>query len=850
MKIAIFVHCFFPGHFYGTETYTLDLAKNYRAMGVDVHVVTAIFAGEPPAKELITHYEYHGIPVTCIDKNRLPNTRVKDTYYQPDMRPVLEQVLRDIQPDVVHVTHLINHTAALLEVTRTLGIPSYATFTDFFGFCFNNKLEAADGSLCAGPSANRSNCMACYIKEAGRNPQTPRLVRWGTRLGQAIRVAEVANKIRKLPPWRGGPVDGLLEDLSRRPDTLLSLYSGYIKAVAPTKFLHKAYERNGFEISMRNIPFGVDIDRKAKPARAAGHTPVIGFIGQIAPHKGTDLLIEAFRRIPKGAGVLHIYGPSNQSPFYMNNLREMATGHDVHFKDTFEKEKMQGVLESLDLLVIPSRWYENSPLVLLNALATHTPVLVSDVEGMTEFVEDGVNGASFQRGSVDDMEEKLRTLLKDPERLPALSRTTSYERTTEMMAQETFKLYSGLKTSNRLSIKALPDTSNEENKTVRGVEQTAKNLASSAPFRLILHVGAGKTGSSSIQETLRINHELLKARGIWYLGMMFEHSPVKRYPWQIPSGFEALVKLKNDEITDQLVDVLESTLSEIKLRGGHTAILSNESLFHHHREPLFKAIEILHDKGWEIEAVAYVRRQDAWAKSAYIQWGLKHKIFEGELLPFAQWSNQLSDRYSQFSQNLHAWMQFEWLKCHVRNADYVGDVVKDFFTLLGLTLDEFSVQRANMQPCSEELLLRALFNSMFSGSVPPERFDRLLGAKDINYKCSASTFLNACLPTQEDLNKYQENNAADIEEVNRILEKSGQPRLDITPKNLSSSEADLGKVVAALFAMLVYQAQRVEHIESKMRNFQRHPQEWLPKLIRNPGRIGVALKTKIKEIFR
>ena len=64
----------------------------------------------------------------------------------------------------------------------------------------------------------------------------------------------------------------------------------------------------------------------------------------------------------------------------------------------------------VDLLVIPPRWYENIPPVLLNELATHTSVLVSDIEGVTEFGENGVPAVSFQRGSVDDLEAKLRLL--------------------------------------------------------------------------------------------------------------------------------------------------------------------------------------------------------------------------------------------------------------------------------------------------------------------------------------------------------------------------------------------------------------------------------------------------------
>ncbi len=441
MRIAFFVHCFFPAHFYGTETYTLELAQHYRAMGVDAQVVTAIFPGEPAAAELVTHYEFQGVPVTCIDKNRLPHARVKETYYQAGMRPVLEQVLRSLRPDVVHVAHLMNHTAVLLEATRELGIPTFATFTDFFGFCFNNKLQAADGGLCAGPAPDRVNCMACYLHDAGRRPDAGRLLRWSAQPAWAPRAAAVADRLRRLPPLRGGPVDGLLEDLARRPDILLPLYAGLRAAVTPTRFLREAYARNGFAMPMHGIPFGVDIERRAKPRRPAGHRPVLGFIGQIAPHKGPDLLIEAFCRLPKGLAELHIYGPTDQEPAYAARLRHLAGDASVHFRGTFPREDMHAVLEGLDLLVIPSRWYENSPLVLLDALATHTPVVVSDVAGMTEFLDEGRNGLAFARGDADDLERVLLGLLADPQRLLALPATTHYGKTTRRMAEETLAIY-------------------------------------------------------------------------------------------------------------------------------------------------------------------------------------------------------------------------------------------------------------------------------------------------------------------------------------------------------------------------------------------------------------------------
>lgn len=442
MKIVFFVHCFFPGHFYGTETYTLELARHYQSWGHDVTVVSAIFQGEAAATSVLTRYEYQGIPVVCIDKNFIPHSRVKETYYQPQMRSVLEQVLRDLQPDLVHVTHLINHTAALLEVTRAMGVPTFATFTDFFGFCLNNKLEAANGELCKGPSPSRSNCMACHIKDSARSPHASRWMRYGATPQSAQWLATGASLLRRLPGLRGGPIDGLIEDIARRPDTLGSLYNaGYQAAVAPTKFLQQAYVANGITVPMQGIWFGVDIDRRPKPARAPDQPQVIGFIGQIAPHKGTDLLIQAFARLARGTAELRIYGPTDQDLAHMALLKTLATGLDVRFMGTFAKAQMAKILGGIDLLVIPSRWYENSPLVLLNALATHTPVLVSDVAGMTEFLEPGLNGLAFARGDIDDLTRKLRALLEAPGQLQALSETTRYERSSEIMARETFAVY-------------------------------------------------------------------------------------------------------------------------------------------------------------------------------------------------------------------------------------------------------------------------------------------------------------------------------------------------------------------------------------------------------------------------
>lgn len=440
MKVAIFVHCFFPEHFYGTETYTLNLAKQLQLKGHEPIVISAIFQGEHKKEEIVTTYIYDGIKVYCIDKNYFPHKRVKDTYYQNENRQVFYDLLQELKPDLVHVTHLINHTAVLLEVVSDLKIPIVATFTDFYGFCFNCKLEAADGSLCDGPNRNRTNCLSCYLK-AAKQPIYKNLVNKYPSLIPVYAMALYYARYMS-SKWFGYAVD-----IIERPDILAKCYSHYDAVIAATEFLRDIYIANGLTVPVHLIRFGIDIPRLPKQSRS-GFPVRFGFIGQISHHKGTDILVDAFSRLPKGKAVLHIYGPEHQEPLFMEKLKLMAKGYDVFFRGTFPSEKIAEVLSDLDFLVIPSRWHENSPLVLLNSLASHTPAIVSEGKGMTELIVEGKNGYVFPMGSVDGLEKVLRKIIDNPDNSRAMFKTTEYLQTNEKMVQDVLKVYESVMSRN------------------------------------------------------------------------------------------------------------------------------------------------------------------------------------------------------------------------------------------------------------------------------------------------------------------------------------------------------------------------------------------------------------------
>lgn len=446
-RIALFVHCFFPEHFYGTESYTLTLAERLRERGHEVTVVSAIPYGEAPPPEATPdpqaawwRYRYRDLDVIAIDRNRQPARSLTETYLFPEAQEVTGRLLDELDPELVHVTHLIHHSASLLDLLAERGIPVVATLTDFFGFCYTNRLESVDSELCPGPNPDRSNCLACSLRagnQAGAAgglhelASTPRRSRW---LARALPI------LARLPGTNGARYRQLVESLRRRPDELRQRYQSYRGLIAPTRFLQSAYQTQGFPPT-RLQRFGVDVDRAPKPEVPKGTPLRIGFVGQMAPHKGVDLLVESCRGLPPATFRLDLWGPNSDHDPFVAKLRARAEGLPIHFRGTFPPDRMSAVMAPLDLLVIPSTWYENSPLVLLNALATHTPVLVSDVAGLTEFLEEGRGGWSFPRGNGAALARQLTELVADPERVRRESAGTNYPRDTRIMAADVERLY-------------------------------------------------------------------------------------------------------------------------------------------------------------------------------------------------------------------------------------------------------------------------------------------------------------------------------------------------------------------------------------------------------------------------
>ena len=164
----------------------------------------------------------------------------------------------------------------------------------------------------------------------------------------------------------------------------------------------------------------------------------LGFIGAFYEGKGVHVLLDAVRRLGREAAVeLKIYGSEREFPKYAARMRSLA-GSDprIRFCGTFPAGTIDRVLRDMDTLVVPSVWYENSPLVLHSAQAAGVPVIATNSPGMTEVIRDECNGLLFEKGDAEHLALQIGRLIDDRDLLCRLSSSAIKPKTMAVYVNE------------------------------------------------------------------------------------------------------------------------------------------------------------------------------------------------------------------------------------------------------------------------------------------------------------------------------------------------------------------------------------------------------------------------------
>ena len=451
MKVVLATHHFLPRYMAGAELYAYRTARWLQEHEHRVAVVCVESIADGDGKLRVEREDYEGLAVYRLYFNlaRTPDP-FRWSYWNPDIGAWLEGFLRQQAPDVLHVNSGYLLSASVIPAGRAAGVPVVLTLHDYWFVCPRLHLRRPDGALTVLPN-RPAECAWCLMTER-RRYRLPDVASGG-RLG---RLATAWLERRRSPRVQA------IEERRR----LLREALGQVTAfIAPSRFLRDIYIGQGLPPErFYLVRYGLDMRlwREARGTQGNSGERVgtfkdpspplrIGYLGQLEPHKGVHVLIQAFRRLslPNREGrdaSLAIYGDPSRNPGYARRLRRLASGEPrIVFASAYDNRRVVEVLAGLDVCVVPSIWYENSPTIILEAQAWGLPVVTSDLGGMAEMVRHEVDGLLFRPGDADDLARQLQGLLDEPELLPRLRANAPPVMTMEEQMQALMGVYQNVK---------------------------------------------------------------------------------------------------------------------------------------------------------------------------------------------------------------------------------------------------------------------------------------------------------------------------------------------------------------------------------------------------------------------
>ena len=442
MHVLHAIHDFLPKHQAGSEIYAASLCVALAAR----HHTTVVAAEYDPSRTHghVSWRRHDVVPVIEIVNNYRAAT-FAEAYRDPLIGRRLTHVLDVVRPDVLHVHNLLNLSFDLPALAHARGIPIVATLHDYTLVCPSGgqRVHRAESHVCHTIDPDR--CARCFrqspiygemtVAAASAMVPGPKAVagaaRWLTRAwpaaarGARAAVAHVA------------PIAVGADDIRARLDAAREVFDAIDLFVSPSASLAREYIALGVDARKMLVS-----DYGFRPLAAAVRRPAprrplrFGFVGSIVWHKGVHVLVEAARLLTPGSYEVLIFGDPGVAPDYAADLRRRAAGLAVEFRGGFDAASAARVYGEFDVLVVPSIWLENSPLVMHEAFMSGMPVVGARMGGIVDLVRHGENGLLYDATSPEALAAAMRDLIDAPDRVTALAARAPAVKTIEEDAAE------------------------------------------------------------------------------------------------------------------------------------------------------------------------------------------------------------------------------------------------------------------------------------------------------------------------------------------------------------------------------------------------------------------------------
>ena len=333
---------------------------------------------------------------------------------------------------------------------------------------------------------------------------------------------------------------------------------------------------------------------------------------------------------------------------------------------------------------------------------------------------------------------------------------------------------------------------------------------------LVIHVGLGKTGSSAIQKSFRVNSPRLRKEGVHYCDLWLTRPSVGKHGFSPPNELMTLLRADKDAAADRLMAIFNP--DNPAFADAHTVVWSNEALAMQWVS-MGNFIARVSDQ-CNVKIILYFRNQVDWLVSAYLQWAIKDKQTAGRI---RTWQQFLKDtkRVTDYISVIENWKTYSKTAQIIhRSYDSTDNIVHDFISVIGLKIElEGERDRIYETPGYTALALFKILNDQYDEPKQPEPLLRLLEDGNV-----LERDLHSVDPCPLDIPENElDALAATYTGVNHRLREEYGIQLNTSHKPLRvgrrrDSEKTNTDLVAALLMMILRLDQRVKDLQSAVRS--------------------------------
>lgn len=393
LRILKIIHGYPPLFNAGSEVYSRTLCHGLVDAGHQVAVFTRFEDPFIPDYEVFETTDPFNTSITLY---RINMARDRDRYRHEPVDQQLKDVITRFQPNIVHIGHLNHLSTSMVKIIKEFSLPIIFTLHDYWLMCPRGQfLQTGLGQpelwrLCDGQEDNKCASM-CYSRYFSGS------------------LTESEHDKHYWSDW-----------IHRRMDHVRNMASNVDLFIAPSKHLMNRFihEFGLPEEKVVYLDYGFDLKRFKNRNRSSESEFVFGYIGTHIPAKGIDYLLNAYNLV-KGKIKLRIWGRSRpQNTSSLHGIAEKINEPQdklIEWLPEYQNEEIvEKVFNHVDVIIVPSIWDENSPLVIKEPQQVRIPVITANHGGMQEYVAHEVNGLLFDHRNYRDLAKQMQRMVKNP----------------------------------------------------------------------------------------------------------------------------------------------------------------------------------------------------------------------------------------------------------------------------------------------------------------------------------------------------------------------------------------------------------------------------------------------------